>query len=134
MNNKVGVWIDHRQAIVVLLSDAGEECVHIQSGMESQERRASDHPSGNFEPQQVPADGKRDRKETAELNKFYDAVIPHFSRAGAVYICGPGEARKQLKNRMDEKHSVAGKVEIEAADSMTDAQVVAKVRKHFATA
>jgi hypothetical protein len=131
MVNRVGVWIDRRQAIVVRFSDAGEDCFHIQSGMESQERRASDHPEGPFEPLNVPSDDTRDRKETAELNKFYDEVISHLSQAHSIYLCGPGEARKQLRNRLEEDRSVTEKVDIEAADSMTDAQLVAKVRKHF---
>ena len=131
MSDKVGVWVDRRQAIVVQLADAGEECIHIQSGVESQERRASDHPTGPFEPLNVPADDTRDRKETAELGKFYDDVISHLRRAQSIYIFGQGEARKQLKNRIEENRSVTGKVEVEAADSMTDPQVVAKVRKHF---
>ncbi len=131
MLGKVGVWIDRRQAIVVQFSDAGEECIHIESGTESQERRASDHPEGPFEPLNVPADDTRDRKETAELGKFYDEVISHLRGAHSIYIFGPGEARKHLKNQIEENRSVTGKVEVEAADSMTDAQVVAKVRKHF---
>jgi hypothetical protein len=32
---------------------------------------------------------------------------------------------------LEEDRSVTEKVDIEAADSMTDAQLVAKVRKHF---
>lgn len=131
MDSKVGVWIDRREAIVVRFSNAGEECIHIQSGMESQERRASDHPEGPFEPLNVPADPTRDRKETAELGQFYDDVISHLTRANAIYICGPGEARKQLRNRMEENRSITANVEVEVADSMTDAQVIAKVRKHF---
>jgi hypothetical protein len=131
MLNQVGVWIDRRQAIVVQFSNAGEESIHINSGMESQERRASDHPEGAFEPMKVPADDTRDRKETAELGKFYDEVISHLRGAQSIYVCGPGEARKQLRNRIEETRSITGKVEVEAADSMTDAQFVAKVRKHF---
>lgn len=131
MLNRVGVWIDRRQAIVVRFSDAGEDCCHIQSGMESQERRASDHPEGPFEPLNVPSDDTRDRKETAELNKFYDEVISHLRQAHSIYLCGPGEARKQLRNRLEEDRSVTERVVIEAADRMTDAQLVAKVRKHF---
>lgn len=131
MNGKVGVWIDHREAILVKLSDSGEETVHVKSGAESQLRRSSDHTSGTFEPLNVPSDDTRERKFTAELNSFYDEVIPHLSHAGAILIIGPGEAKKELKNRMGTKHAVAGNVVVEAADSMTQPQVVARVRKHF---
>ncbi len=131
MNSKVGIWVDHRKAILVRISDSGEETIRVQSGAESQLRRSSDHTTGNFEPLQVPSDDTRERKYTAELNGFYDEIISHLSHAQSILICGPGEARKELKNRMDAKHPVAGNVVLEAVDSMTDAQVVAMVRKHF---
>ena len=131
MNSKVGVWIDHRKAIVVHISDSGEEVIHIQSSAESQLRRSSDHTTGAFEPLQVPSDDTRERKYKAELNTFYDEVISHLVNSKSILICGPGEARTEFRNRMDAKHSVAGKVVSEAADSMTDAQVVARIRNHF---
>jgi stalled ribosome rescue protein Dom34 len=134
MNSKVGVWVDHRKAIVVHVSDSGEETIHVQSGAESQLRRSSDQTTGSFEPLQVPSDDTRQRKYKAELNTFYDEVISHLINSKSIFICGPGEARKELKSRMDAKHSVTDKVVLEAADSMTDAQVVATIRKHFQVA
>lgn len=131
MSSNIGVWVDHREAIVVKLSDAGEETVHVQSGAESQLRRSSDHTTGNFEPMQVPSDDTRERKFKAELNAFYDEVISQLNDAGSILIIGPGEAKKELKNRMGSKHPAAGTVVVETADSMTKAQVVAQVRKHF---
>ena len=131
MSSKVGVWVDHREAIVVKLSDAGEETMHVQSGAESQLRRSSDHTTGSFEPKLVPADDTRERKFTAELNAFYDEVISQMTHAASILIIGPGEAKKELRNRMGEKHPAAGSIVVEAADSMSKAQVLAKVRKHF---
>ena len=131
MNSKVGVWVDHREAIIVSFSDAGEKTTRIQSGAESQLRRSSDHTTGTFEPMMVPSDDIRERKFQAELNTFYDEVISHLRHAQSILICGSGEARKELKNRMEAKHPSVGNVVVEAADSMTEAQVVAKIRKHF---
>lgn len=131
MDNKVGVWVDHQKAVVVRISDSGEEVIHVESGAESQLRRSGDQTSGPFEPLQVPSDDTRERKYKAELNNFYDEVILHLMDSKSVYICGPGEARKELRNRMDVKHSINGDVVLDAADSMTNAQVVAKIRRHF---
>ena len=131
MNSKVGVWVDHRKALVVHVSDSGEETIHVQSGAESQLRRSSDQTTGSFEALQVPSDDTRERKYKAELNAFYDEVISHLVTSKSICICGPGEAPKELKNRMDAKHSVTGNVVLEVADSMTDAQVVARIRQHF---
>ena len=131
MNRKVGVWVDHRKAIVVHVSDSGEETIHVESGAESQLRRSGDQTTGSFEALQVPSDDTRERKYMAELNTFYDEVISHFVNSKAIFICGPGEAPKELMSRMDAKHSVTGNVVLEAADSMTDAQVVARIRQYF---
>jgi len=131
MSIQVGVWVDHREAILVKLSESGEEMIHIPSEVESQLRRTGDDPHEKFEPLQVPSDDVRQNKHTAGLNTYYDEVISHFGDAQAILIFGPGEARKELKKRMDTKHPAKGKVDLEAADSMSVAQVAAKVRKHF---
>ena len=131
MNGKIGVWVDHQKAIVVKILDSGEETTAVYSSAESQLRRSSDRTDGSFEPQQVPADDKRERKHKAELNSFYDEIISHLSSTSGILVFGPGEAKKELRNRMVEKHGVTENVTVETADSMTDAQVVAKVRDHF---
>jgi hypothetical protein len=131
MSIQVGVWVDHREAILVKLSESGEETIRIQSEVESQLRRSGDDPNEKFEPLQVPSDDVRQNKHTAGLNKFYDEVISHLGHAQAILIFGPGEARKELRKRMDVKHPTKSKVDLEVADSMSEAQVVAKVRRHF---
>lgn len=131
MKTCIGVWIDRRHAILVKISGSQEECIRVDSNMESQERRASDRTDGPYEPQQVPADTNRERKETAELEKFYDDVISRFGHPDAIYICGPGEARTQLKNRMQEHTGLTSNVQMEPADRMTEPQLIAKIREHF---
>ncbi len=54
MSDQIGIWIDRREAHVVRLSNGKSTTVRITSGMESQERRASDRAEGAFEPLQVP--------------------------------------------------------------------------------
>jgi hypothetical protein len=127
----VGIWIDRREAIVVTLSGADEKCVRIHSSMESQERRAGDRTDGPYEPLQVPDDSSRDRKERGELARFYDEVITHIAGSDSLYICGPGETRTHLKHRIAESSSAPSNVQVEAADRMTDAQFIAKIRHQF---
>ena len=54
MGTKVGLWIDHRKAIVVAVTDKEEELALIISAVEKQARRSlgSRH-EGPYEPQQV---------------------------------------------------------------------------------
>jgi hypothetical protein len=44
MRTKVGLWIDHRKAIVVTVTEKGEEIKEIISEVEKQPRRSGDSP------------------------------------------------------------------------------------------
>ena len=133
MKNKVGLWIDHRKAIVVAITDQGEDIGLIISKAEKQLRRSGDSPlKGSYESVQVPADDSRDRALKGHLNFYYDAVIACIGDAESILIFGPGEAKRELKQRL-EKNNMAGRiVAVEAVDKMTQRQIAAKVRKYFA--
>src|SRR5258708_24358723 len=60
---KVGLWIDHREAIIVVLTIRAEKTKHIESIVQKQLRRCGRSPSnGSFEPQLVPAGHTRERE------------------------------------------------------------------------
>jgi len=133
MRAKVGLWIDHRKAIVVTVTDKGEEIVLVISAVEKQRRRSGDSPlKGPYEQQQVPADDRRQRTFTGHLNVYYDAVIACIGDAESILIFGPGEAKGELNKRL--KRSDLGRriAAVETVDKMTDRQIAAKVRRHFA--
>ena len=133
MNLKVGLWIDHRKAIVVVVTDKGEEIGLVISAIERQARRSiSSRHTGSYEPQQVPADDSRQRAFTGHLNIYYDAVIASIRDAESILIFGPGEAKGELKKRL-ERINLGGRiVRVETVDKMTDRQIAAKVRRYFA--
>ena len=132
MKRKVGLWIDHRKAIVVTVTDKGEEIGLIISRAEKQPRRSGDSPlKGPYEPYHVPAQDSLQRTFTEHLNIYYDAVIASIRDAEAILIFGPGEAKGELKERL-ERHGLGGRVAgVQTADRMTDRQIAAKVRQHF---
>ena len=83
MRTKVGLWIDHRKAIVVAVTDQGEEIRLIISKVEKQLRRSSDSPlKGPYESQQVPADGSRQRAFTGSLNIYPPVNFPVIRATG----------------------------------------------------
>jgi hypothetical protein len=132
MKTKVGLWIDHRKATIVTVTDKGEEIGLIISKVEKQLRRSGDSPlKGPYEPHHVQAEDSRQRTFTGHLNIYYDAVIAPIRDAEAILIFGPGEAKGELKERL-ERHGLGGRiVGIETVDRMTDRQVGAKVRQYF---
>jgi hypothetical protein len=133
MSTKVGLWIDHRQAIVVAITEQGEKIEEIGSGVEKQLQRAGDRPlEGNFEAVQVPADDRRQRDFTKHLNIYYAAVITAIRDAESILIFGPGEAKGELKQQLEKNHLGGHIVNIETVDKMTNPQIAAKVRQYFA--
>ena len=134
-SRNAGVWIDHRQAQIVGLTPEGETTRIILSHVNKHPQRGGDSPlKGAYEAQQVPADDKRQRALTGELNSYYDAVIVALCDYGKLLVFGPGEAKTELHSRLV-KHNQGGRVvAVETVDNMTDRQVVAKVKAYFGAA
>jgi hypothetical protein len=132
MGAKVGLWIDHRKAIIVAVTDKGEEIGLIISKAEKQRRRSGDSPlKGPYEPLQIPADDSRQKTFTGHLNIYYNAVIAGIRDAESILIFGPGEAKGELQKRL-KRNNLGGRiVGIETVDKMTDRQIAAKVRQYF---
>ena len=124
MKKQAGLWIDHRTAVIVLITDEGEEVKKIVSGMEKHVRFAARREGGAGE-------DVSDRKFGNHLNSYYDQVIAIVRDADSIQIFGPGEAKGELEKRLEHEGLKAHILAIETVDKMTDRQIAAKVREHF---
>ena len=131
MKPNAGLWIDHREAIIVVLRDTGEETRRIQSNVERQLGHSSQPDHGSFEARQAQADDSREREFAGHLARYYDEVIAHLGDAGSILIFGPGEAKGELKKRFEKHPSDTRTVALETTDKLTEPQIVALVRHHF---
>jgi hypothetical protein len=123
MKKRVGLWIDHRKAIIVTITEQGEDTQEIKSDMEKHVRFSS----GSSE--DGSSEDVRDRNFDNHLNSYYDKVIACLREADSIQIFGPGEAKGELEKLL-EKEGLKGRIfEIEAMDKMTDRQIAAKVRE-----
>jgi len=132
MKTAKGLWIDHRKAVIVAVTDKGEEVKEIISHVEKQLGRFEGARSTSSYPAQlVPADDSQQRDLTGHLDKFYDEVISHLRDAELILIFGPGEAKGELAKRI-ESARLSGRIAgIETADKMTDRQISAKLRTYL---
>ena len=93
MDKKVGLWIDHKKAVIVSITNNGEERRIITSKMDHYVRYSNN----------VPGDGSvedvRDRRYWNHLGEYYDKVVEHIGDAKSILIFGPGEAKYELKKR-----------------------------------
>ena len=132
MNATAGLWIDHRKAVIAIVSTKGEETMEIKSNVDKQPGRfAGVRSTAPYEPQLVKADDRLERKLTSHLNRYYAKVIASIRDADAILIFGPGEAKGELKKRLD-RERVGGHITVmETTDKLTDRQIVAKALKYF---
>ncbi len=131
MKTNAGVWIDHRDAIIVTLSESGEETTRIQSNAERQFGHSKNQEQGSHEASSAQPDDSRERDYTGHLSPFYDEVISRLSGAESVLIFGPGEAKGELKKRFEKHPNGSPTIAMETTDKMTEPQIVALIRHHF---
>ena len=133
MKTKVGIWIDHREAVVATITWRGETMRVVPSHAERHESRAGDT-NGRvvhdlFKGAQ---DDSRDRAYQEHLRHFYDEVIEVLRGADSIVIMGPGEAKTELRHRMEEKHLGDRIKAFETTGKMTAPQILAKARERAA--
>lgn len=124
MEKDVALWIDHRQAVLAVVSGDTEDLARIDSGMEKHVRFSGGEGS--------PEDA-RDRRFEEHLHQYYDKVVESLRDARSILIMGPGEAKQELEKRLRDAGLGKAIVGVETADKMTDHQIAAAARKRFRT-
>lgn len=131
--SKVGIWLDHREAALVEISDQGISTRFFQSGVEEHidEKRGS-RSKTPYGPQGVFAEDKADRRNQQILNQYYSEVAAVINNAESLYIFGPAEAKQEFAKFLEQHQSHKPvKVEVASADKMTETQIIETVKKHF---
>lgn len=132
MAKQIGIWIDHKRAVILTVSESGEVMRKIESGIEHLRLRGASRSRAPYSAQYQKGDDQFDKKYDGYLNKYYESVIDHLRGADEVLIFGPGEAKKELKKRLEREKTCPPVKGIFPADKLTDRQFAAKVRSHFA--
>ncbi len=120
MNGNVGVWIDHRKAVIVSFKENVEEIHTVVSDVEKHVRYTGG----------VPED-QQEHRFTNHLKEYYDKVISFLHKSDSILILGPGEAKGEFEKRLIADSLGSQIVGIETEDKMTDHQIAAKVKEHF---
>jgi len=125
MNHNVGIWIDHKKAVIV---SATADRVTTKT-LESEVGPRARYSEGS---QDAGGEKKHEERYGQHLDRYYDEVISQLGQSEALFIFGPGEAKLQLKERLLRSKGLPERiVGIETADKLTDPQIVAKVKEHY---
>ena len=118
MKKQVGLWIDHKRAVIITLKDGKEEVKKITSNVEKHEDSRGEE--------------SRDNKFDNQLNEYFDEVITFIRDADSILVLGPGEAKSEFEKRTAHE-GLKAPLTVETVDKMTDGQISEKVREHFQT-
>jgi len=124
MNQNVGIWIDHKSAVIVSASASHVTTTTLESDVEAHPRYSGRQDGGG--------EKKYEERHGQQLDRYYDDVIRQIGAPDALLIFGPGEAKVELKERLSRTNALSGcTVALETTDKLTDPQIVAKVKAHF---
>lgn len=131
---KTGIWIDKREAKIVVLGPEGVEDFRVVSSEVDEFNPVGGSGSrAKGGPQDVVQDSKFTEREKQQLKRFFVRLAEEVADAEQVVVFGPGQTAGKLEQEW--KNSAAQIAErlqgVEKADSMTDNQVKAWVREFF---
>ena len=127
-----GVWIDHHRAVVVLLTDEGQEMLQIRSD----EGVSARSPAGlraknSYTPNDFAVEGKREQRVMMQLNAYYDQIIACVREAQGLLILGPAQAKGEFRARIASQNVKGHIAELKTGPTLTDDQIADYVRQHF---
>jgi len=124
MSHEMGIWIDHKKAVVVTISTGHVSTKTLMSDVGPHTRYSGSQEGGG--------EKKYEERHSQDLDRYYDDVISQLGEPDALLLFGPGEAKLQLKDRLGRSKVLPERiVVVESADKLTDPQIVAKVKDHY---
>jgi hypothetical protein len=131
MSHKVGIWIDHKRAVIVRLSADGVSTTAVDSGIGPHGRRGRGYPAPDA-PRPGGAEKNHEERYRRHLERYYDEIIDGLGQPETLLILGPGRAKLQLRERLGRSAMLAERVVgVENMDAPTDSQIVARVTERL---
>jgi hypothetical protein len=133
MNHNVGIWIDHKKAVIVFASADRVTVKTLKSevGPHARYSGRAGYPTPDG-PQEGGGEKSYEKRYDQHLDRYFDEVISQLGQPEALLIFGPGEAKLQLRERLSRSKALSECViGTETSDKLTDPQIVAKVKEHY---
>lgn len=133
MNNLIGIWMDKRNAKMVLLDKSNVEFRVFASDIEEFNPTGGSGTAIKGGPQDVVQDGKYANREKHQEKKFFGEIANFISDCDAFVIFGPAEMGKKFAKELEQSFPamVSRLKGVYPADSMTDNEIKAWVKSYF---
>lgn len=134
MGKSTAIWIDHERALLVTVAPFGLIIQRVRSELEKRSRMGGgSRARAAGGPQEVFDETSRDARREQQLQRYYRKILQLLREADEIYICGPGEAKTELRKTLAGTSWGEARIRaVEAADRMTDRQFKAKAQAVFA--
>ena len=131
---KAGIWLDQKEAKVIILADDSEEIKTIYSQIETRERIPGESKIyGRFGKQYLNDEKTKEIKIDAQLKRYLNEVIETLEDKDELMIFFLVKTKKELEKLIrDHPKMYARLKEIRIAKQMTENQKVAYVKDFFA--
>ena len=129
----VGIWINHRKALVASLTNDRPHVVRVDSDFEGYFRpQGGSRVSTPYGHKSINDEKKTQGRRRQQLKSFYRNVIKEIGDADEILIMGGGKAKTELE-RMIQKikslsHRIVGVIPV---CEMTENEIIADMKKFF---
>ncbi|MGE3278501.1 MAG: hypothetical protein AB7J40_01715 [Candidatus Altimarinota bacterium] len=128
---RYGIWIDHAKAMIISVdAEEGRSTHEIHSEVPPHMHGGVAEAEG--EHRTIVNQNKHNQARSHEMNAFVKKILHALQNATEVVIYGPGNAKFDLKNAIEEEKSIAHSVKrCETTDKLSEDELMALVRKDF---
>ncbi|WP_228238510.1 hypothetical protein [Allomuricauda sp. M10] len=130
---RVGIWLDKKEALGVVLEDGGESVFNVESELEFFNPKGGSRSKANWGPQDVVQDSKYLEREKHQLKRYFENITLELHDVDELAIFGPAEAPEKFLDELEERYPALAQkiIASEKADSMTQNQFTALVKQTF---
>ena len=132
MKNHIGIWVDLREALISKLTDKEQTLQKVESGLDIGHVKGGSGSSTPYGPQDAVSESKFLEKKKHAIKSYFDNIADAIQQEESILITGPAETKNALATDLEHRHDFRNStIYCKTADSMTDNQFKALVRKHF---
>lgn len=127
-----GIWLDRKQAFIVTLNGQEANTETIFSEIEDFHAIGGARAKTPWGPMYTVPEKKYEERRKHQIRMYFDKILKKVKGQESLYLFGPAELKDKLKAEILQRHAFRScKLQVAHADSMTDAQKVAQVKKHY---
>jgi peptide subunit release factor 1 (eRF1) len=118
---QVAIWVDHNEAFLAKFQN------DLLNREEEIYSNADPHTHGGGWSQH-----RIDAHRHEQLIHFYDEIVGHLGQVDEILILGPGQAKHELRSRIEHHKGLRGKVlELKTTDQISEEQFVKEAENYF---